>query len=124
MTTSQIVTITFICIALVIAIAVVAYLVKTQNYKMLSQIALKLVAEAEEKFAIEGQKTGDTKFGWVAKQLLNYMPPLVKAFIPASALEDIIETAVNILKEQLEKATGTGIAESDSKSETDNTAAL
>ena len=104
MNTSQIITCIFITAMILIAISVFIYLVKTHNYKKLSQIALKLVAEAENKFAIEGEKTGTTKYGWVAKQLVQFIPDIAKPFIPASALEIIIETAVEKLKEQLEKA--------------------
>ena len=71
---------------------------------MLSQVALKLVAEAEEKFAIEGEKTGTTKYGWVAKQLVSFIPDLLQPFIPASAIEIIIESAVEKLKENLSDA--------------------
>lgn len=111
MTTSQIVTVVFLAVCIVAAIAFVVWCVRTHNYKKLSAVAYKLVLEAENKFAEEGVKTGDTKFGWVAKQLLNYMPPIVKAFIPASALEDIIEAAVELLKEQLAKAAETDTEE-------------
>lgn len=111
MTTSQIITIVFIAVALIAAAVLVVYLIKTQNYKVLSKIALRLVAEAEEKFAIEGEKTGTTKYGYVSKALLQYIPDLIKPFIPASALEEIIEAAVELLKEQLEKAADDNIVQ-------------
>lgn len=104
MTTSQIVTVVFVVLAVLLLAAFVFYMIKTKNYKMLSQVALKLVAEAEEKFAIEGEKTGTTKYGWVAKQLIQYIPSWLQPFIPASALEIIIESAVEKLKENLEAA--------------------
>lgn len=105
MTTQQILAIVFVVvIAVLLLAAFVLYVVKTKNYKVLSQAALKLVTEAEEKFAIEGEKTGTTKYGWVAKQLLKYIPSWLQLFIPAKALEIIIESAVEKLKETLEEA--------------------
>lgn len=104
MSTPQIVTIIFVIAAVIALAAFVFILVKTKNYKMLSQVALKLVAEAEEKFAIEGEKTGTTKYGWVAKQLISFIPDFLQPFIPASAIEIIIESAVEKLKESLSDA--------------------
>ena len=104
MSTPQIVTIIFVITAVIALTAFVFILVKTKNYKMLSQVALKLVAEAEEKFAIEGEKTGTTKYGWVAKQLISFIPAFLQPFIPASAIEIIIESAVEKLKENLSDA--------------------
>lgn len=103
MTVSQIVTLVVIVAAILAAVIFTVVMVRTNNYKMLAQAALKLVAEAEEKFAVEGQKTGLTKYGWVAKQLVAFIPDIIKPFVPASAIEVIIETAVEKLKEQLEK---------------------
>lgn len=102
MTVEQIVTLVVIIAAIIAAIVFAVVMVRTNNYKMLAYAALELVAEAEEKFAIEGQKTGLTKYGWVAKQLVAFIPDFIKPFVPASAIEVIIETAVEKLKEQLE----------------------
>lgn len=102
MTVEQIVALVVIIVAIIAAIVFTIVMVRSNNYKMLAQAALKLVAEAEEKFAIEGQKTGLTKYGWVAKQLIEFIPDIIKPFVPASAIEIIIETAVEKLKEQLE----------------------
>lgn len=103
MSTSQIVTLAVIIVIIIAAIVFTIVTVRTNNYKMLAQVALNLVTEAEERFAVEGQKTGLTKYGWVAKQLVAFIPDIIKPFVPASAIEVIIETAVEKLKEQLEK---------------------
>ena len=104
MTSAQLFAVIFMAVLVLALIAIIVVSVKTGNYHALAATALQLVQVAEEKFAEEGKKTGDTKYRWVAKQLIAMLPPIVRLFIPASALDQIIEAAVTKMKEQLQKA--------------------
>lgn len=85
-------------------ISLIIWAIRKRNYKYLCCIALQLVTEAEHKFEIEGQKTGTTKYGWVAKEILSYVPRWMSRFIPATLLEEIIENAVTKMKQLLAAA--------------------
>lgn len=105
MTVQQIITIAVIAAILIGLTIMIIAAIRTGNYKYLAAFALKCVTEAEEEYAIEGQKTGATKYGVVAKQIVEHLPPILQPFISAKTVDNLIEAAVAVLKEQLQKAT-------------------
>jgi hypothetical protein len=101
---AHILAITITVIVIVSLISLTVWSIRKRSYRYLCAVALRLVIEAENKFEIEGQKTGTTKYGWVAKEILKYMPNWMKQFVPATLLEEIIENAVTKMKQLLAAA--------------------
>lgn len=66
--------------------------------KQVKQFLLAIVIDAESKF---GDKTGKLKFAYVAEQIYKFLPSFARIFISADLIEELINEAVEEMKEYL-----------------------
>ncbi len=77
---------------------VLCFVAKGRYRKAAKQILLSLVIAAENKF---GGGTGKIKFSYVAEKLYEKMPVIVQILFTAEDIADMIEVAVEDMKEYL-----------------------
>lgn len=86
-------------VALVFILALLYFVFLAKDKKVqLAKIALYFVAWAEKEY---GGKTGEIKYAAVVAQLYKYIPTVLRPFISAAFIGEVIETAVTKLKEIL-----------------------
>ena len=83
----------------VLVIALIIYLIKTGQTKILKQIAIKLVTDAEGEC---GNGTGIIKLSDVVAKLYAYLPGVVKLLFTEKQLEDIAEAVLKEVKKKWE----------------------
>ena len=85
---------------LFIAVIIIAIIVaiKIGYIKQVKQMLLAIVIEAESKY---GDKTGKLKFAYVAEQIYKFLPSLARVFISADLIEELINDAVEQMKDYL-----------------------
>ena len=84
---------------LIVIVAVVLLFVAKGKYRGIArQILLSLVVTAENAF---GGGTGEIKFSYVAERLYAVMPPLVRLLFSEKDIANMIEDAVDKMKEYL-----------------------
>ena len=77
----------------VLVLGFVVYLIKTGQTKVLKQIAIKLVTEAEGEY---GSGTGIVKKSAVVSWLYNHLPAILKFIFTEKDLENIVETVLEV----------------------------
>lgn len=88
----------YIIIALVLLICYFAYLYYTGKKKELKALIYSMVILAEKTF---GDKTGEYKYDFVIGRIYPLIPAPLKLFITEKMLDNLIEEAVQKLKERL-----------------------
>lgn len=83
----------------VLVLGFVVYLIKTGQTKVLKQIAIKLVTEAEGEY---GSGTGIVKKSAVVSWLYNHLPAILKFIFTEKDLENIVETVLEEAKKKWE----------------------
>lgn len=83
----------------VLVLGFVIYLIKTGQTKVLKQIAIKLVTEAEGEY---GSGTGIVKKSAVVSWLYNHLPAILKFIFTEKDLENIVETVLEEAKKKWE----------------------
>ncbi|MTI68987.1 MAG: hypothetical protein FH751_01865 [Firmicutes bacterium] len=86
-----------IIIVLVFIITLI-YLYKKGKKDTVKKIILALVVQAEKNL---GSKTGKLKYAFVVERVYDVLPFVVRILIPRKELDNMIEEAVNYLKEYL-----------------------
>lgn len=84
---------------IVLVMGFVIYLIKTGQTKVLKQIAVKLVTEAEGEY---GSGTGIVKKSAVVSWLYNHLPAILKIIFTEKDLENIVETVLEEAKKKWE----------------------
>lgn len=115
-------------IGLVIVVVIIAAVLLFKGKKEeAKKIVLALVIEAETKF---GTGTGPVKYAYVLGLIYPKLPIVVRLFITEDTLDNLIEEAVTILKNELQPTVITSVVdskatienvESDSKTEITDT---
>jgi hypothetical protein len=77
-------------------IGVLLVLTYVGQVEIVKKILLSLVIEAEQ---IYGSGTGKMKYNYVLGKAYSMIPSVVKLFMPAKALDEMLEAAVDYLKE-------------------------
>lgn len=83
----------------VLVLGFIVYLIKTGQTKVLKQIAIKLVTEAEGEY---GSGTGIVKKSAVVSWLYNHLPAILKFIFTEKDLENIVETVLEEAKKKWE----------------------
>lgn len=81
----------------IMVIALIIYLIKTGQTKILKQIAVKLVTEAEGEF---GSGTGIIKLSDVVAKLYTHLPSVVRILFTEKQLVDIAEAVLQEAKKK------------------------
>ena len=72
-------------------------------------LAAELILEAEEYYK-DVTKAGGEKFEWVVSSLYQYLPAVIRPFIPRTVVETIVQTTFNAVEQyaklQLDKLSG------------------
>ena len=76
------------------------FLYKRGKKEFVRQAVLSLVVQAEKAL---GSGTGDLKYVMVVENVYKILPPILKLLISQNELDNMIEDAVQYLKEYLEK---------------------
>jgi hypothetical protein len=84
--------------AVLIAVVVLYFAAKGKYRKVSKRILLSLVVAAERQF---GEKTGEVKFSYVAEKLHEKMPFIVQILYTEKDIANMIEDAVDEMKELL-----------------------
>lgn len=87
-------------IILLVVFIIVAFIVaiKIGYKKQIKQLLLALVVKAEKEY---GSGTGKVKFSAVCEWVYEKLPSLARLFISAKDIENLIEDAVDYMKEYL-----------------------
>lgn len=87
-------------IAILIVLFFIFIALKLGYEKQVKQFMLYLVIKAEKEF---GSKTGKLKFSAVASWVYERLPSIARIFISANDIKQLIEEAVETMKEYLAK---------------------
>lgn len=87
-------------ITIIIVIVGLLYLYKRDKKEFVRQVVLSLVVQAEKAL---GSGTGDLKYVMVVENVYKILPPILKLLISEKELDNMIEDAVQYLKEYLEQ---------------------
>lgn len=101
---SQPQTLVAIIVGVILAVAILAYLVYTNRIPQAKKIVLALVIEAEKSFDV---KTGKAKLSYVLGLAYPKLPTSVRLFITQEKLQDMIEEAVSYLNDNLKASLST-----------------
>lgn len=87
-------------LVVVIVLTVIIFLIAKKEYKILDRIIFALVTEAERKY---GGGTGQLKRDAVIDWVYPNIPAVIRLFISADKLKEIIEKVLSEAKEKWEK---------------------
>lgn len=87
-------------IAVVIVLIGIILGIRCGYINQVKQGLLYIVCKAEE---IYGGGTGTLKYAYVANEIYKLLPSLVRVFVSVDTIDDLIETAVEEMKEYLAK---------------------
>lgn len=85
---------------IVVAIAVVVFLILKKQWALLDKMLFALVTWAEREY---GSGTGNLKLAVVVEKIYPHIPAIVHLFISAKMLEDMIEKALGEAKKRWEQ---------------------
>lgn len=86
------------CLIIIVAIIILAFLIKLGRRDIIKKIALSLVVQAEKAL---GSGTGELKYAWVVEHLYSKLPKVIRILYTRKEIDNLIETAVQKLKEVL-----------------------
>lgn len=86
------------CLIIIVAIIILALLIKLGRRDIIKKIALSLVVQAEKHL---GSGTGELKYAWVVEHLYEKLPKVIRILYTRKEIDNLIETAVQKLKEVL-----------------------
>lgn len=82
-----------------VVIAIIVYLIKTGQTKILKQLAIKFVTDAEGEC---GDGTGVIKLSGVVAKLYSYLPSIIKVLFTEKQLIQIAESVLEEVKKKWE----------------------